>query len=63
MAVKVDTVTVRLVAVAGRVKTETTGAVVSGRVIDTAAESGAEILPAESLAKAYRVLLPCELKV
>ena len=44
--------TVRLVAVAGRVKVLTVGAVVSGRVMVTVALRLAETLPAASLAQA-----------
>lgn len=52
MAENDETGIVRLVAVAGMVKAVTAGAVVSAGVMATFAESGAEIFPAASLAKA-----------
>lgn len=55
--------TVTLLDVAGMTKVVTVGSIVSGKVIAILAVTGAETLPAASLAKAYRVKLPAVLKV
>ena len=52
VALRADTGTVRVVAVAGRVKVSTVGGVVSGRVTATEAVFAADTLPAASLAQA-----------
>jgi hypothetical protein len=49
--------TARVVEVAGRVKTLIVGAIVSGRVMTTLADTPVEIFPAASLAKALRVFV------
>ncbi len=63
VALKPETATVRLLAVAGMEKALMLGTVVSGRVMVTEAERLAETFPAASLAQAYAVRTPAPEKV